>query len=48
LCPAKFEWQDEYFAASVSESVVDQVRNYIKNQEKHHRVETFQEEYEEF
>jgi REP element-mobilizing transposase RayT len=48
LCPAKFAWQDEYFAASVSESVVDQVRNYIKNQERHHRVKTFQEEYEEF
>ena len=48
LCPAKFEWQDGYFAASVSESTVDQVRNYIKNQEKHHQVKTFQEEYEEF
>ena len=48
LCQSKFEWQDEYFAASVSKSVIDQVRSYIRNQEQHHRVKTFQEEYEEF
>jgi len=44
----KFEWQDEYFAVSVSESVINKVRDYIKNQEEHHRKKTFQEEYEEF
>jgi putative transposase len=44
----KFEWQDEYIALSVSESVVDKVREYIKNQEEHHRVKTFSEEYEAF
>ena len=44
----KFEWQDEYFAVSVSESIVDKVRDYIKNQEEHHKKKTFQEEYEEF
>jgi len=44
----KFEWQDEYFAVSVSESMVDKVRDYIKNQEEHHRKKTFQEEYDEF
>lgn len=43
----KFEWQDEYFALSVSESVVDKVRNYIKNQEEHHKKKTFKEEYDE-
>ena len=43
----KFEWQTEYFAVSVSESVVEKVRNYIKNQENHHNKKTFQEEYEE-
>jgi putative transposase len=26
LCKAKFAWQDEYFAVSVSEAVVDKVR----------------------
>lgn len=48
LTKSKFEWQDEYFAVSVSESVIDRVRNYIKNQEAHHSKKTFQEEYEEF
>jgi len=44
----KFEWQDEYFAVSVSESMVDKVREYIRNQEAHHNRKTFQEEYEAF
>ena len=48
LTPEKFEWQDEYFAVSVSESMIDKVRNYIKNQEEHHKQKTFQEEYDEF
>lgn len=45
---SKFEWQDEYIAISVSESKVEKVREYIKNQEEHHRTRTFTEEYEEF
>ncbi|MDZ7934556.1 MAG: IS200/IS605 family transposase [Emticicia sp.] len=44
----KFEWQDEYFAVSVSESMIDKVRNYIKNQEEHHKTKTFEQEYDEF
>lgn len=48
LTKEKFEWQDEYFAVSVSESQLYRVRNYIKNQEQHHRKKTFQEEYDEF
>ena len=40
-------WQDEYFAVSVSESGVNTVREYIKNQEEHHKKKTFQEEYDE-
>ena len=43
-----FEWADEYFAVSVSESMIPDVRAYIRNQEDHHRKKTFQEEYEEF
>lgn len=39
--------QDEYYAVSVSPSDVAEVRSYIRNQEDHHRVRTFQEEYEE-
>ena len=48
LCNKKLEWQDDYFAVSVSESGVDKVREYIKNQEEHHKKKTFAEEYDEF
>lgn len=48
LCDEKFEWQDDYFAVSVSESGVNAVREYIKNQEAHHAKKTFQQEYDEF
>lgn len=44
----KFSWQEEYVAASVSHSAVDKVRDYIKNQEEHHRLKTFAEEYDLF
>ena len=47
LISGKFEWQDEYFAISVSESLVPRVRKYIAGQEEHHRRKTFQEEYDE-
>jgi REP element-mobilizing transposase RayT len=40
----KFEWQDEYFATSVSESLISKVREYIFNQEIHHQSQTFNEE----
>ena len=48
LTKQKFEWQDEYFAVSVSESVVDKVRDYIKNQEEHHKHKPSQQEYDDF
>ena len=48
LTQEKFQWQSEYFAVSVSESSINRVRNYIKNQERHHSKKTFQEEYDEF
>lgn len=47
LTTAKFEWADEYYAASVSESVIDKVRAYIDGQEAHHQKTTFQMECEE-
>jgi len=47
LTKNKFEWQDEYFAVSVSESMLDRVRNYIKSQEKHHSQQSYQQEYDE-
>lgn len=40
-----FSWQDEYIAISVSESMLDKVRNYIENQESHHSRKSFKEEY---
>jgi REP element-mobilizing transposase RayT len=40
-----FAWQEKYGAFSVSESRVESVVNYIRGQEEHHRVVTFQEEF---
>ncbi len=48
LFPKKMHWQDEYFAVSVSESGINAVREYIKNQEQHHQKKTFLQEYNEF
>lgn len=48
LIKPKLEWADEYFAVSVSESMVNKIRDYIKNQEEHHKKMTFKEEYEKF
>lgn len=48
FAPEKFAWQTGYAAYSVSESVVDKVYQYIKNQKVHHQKKTFQQEYEEF
>lgn len=41
----KFSWQEGYGAFSYSHSQIDQVVKYINNQEKHHKKQTFQEEY---
>ncbi len=45
LTSHKFEWQEDYFALSVSESMLEIVRNYINNQEEHHSKKSFQQEY---
>ncbi len=44
----KFQWQENYFAVSVSESFVQKVRNYIKNQKSHHQRLPYSAEYDEF
>ena len=44
----KFSWQAEYGSFAVSVSQADAVRNYIQNQEEHHRRVTFKEEYIQF
>ena len=41
----KFCWQEGYGAFSYSQSQIDSVFNYIKNQEIHHQKRTFREEY---
>ena len=41
-----FDWQDGYYAAAVQFERVDLVREYIKNQETHHREHSFTDEYE--
>jgi REP element-mobilizing transposase RayT len=43
-----FSWQAGYGAFAVSESNVAAVRDYIANQQEHHRTKTFQEEYRAF
>ena len=40
-----FEWQSGYAAFSVSESQHSHVRDYIVNQEEHHRKKTFEAEF---
>jgi putative transposase len=40
-----FHWQAGYGAFSVSPSAVPEVKEYIANQEEHHRKRTFQEEF---
>jgi putative transposase len=42
---ADFHWQNGYGAFSVSQSLADEVVDYIRRQEEHHRTRTFQEEY---
>jgi len=44
----KFEWQEEYFAVSVSESIREKVVAYIENQEEHHKTNSFMDEYNTF
>jgi len=48
LAAPLFEWQQGYFAVTVSPSQIDKVRKYVLNQEEHHRKKTFQEELMEF
>ncbi len=44
LMKTKFAWQVGYSAFSVSESQVDTVEEYIRNQVEHHRKRSYQEE----
>jgi putative transposase len=48
LMANKFAWQTGYAAYSVSESALEKVYQYIKNQKQHHQTQTFQEEFDKF
>ena len=48
IAPQKLEWADEYYAISVSDSIVPKVRSYIRNQEQKHKELTFSQSYQEF
>lgn len=41
----KFQWQEGFGAFSYARSQLDDVINYVRNQEKHHSRKTFREEY---
>ena len=45
LTKKRFEWQAEYFVASVSESNVESVLRYIARQEQHHSKVSFDREF---
>ncbi|PYE82107.1 transposase IS200 family protein [Winogradskyella epiphytica] len=44
----KFQWQNGFGAFTVSQSQLQKITNYIKNQEEHHKVKSFREEYIDF
>ena len=48
LLPGKFAWGRGYGAFSVSESNINQVAAYIAEQEQHHHLHTFADEFHEF
>ena len=48
LVKGKFAWLESYGVFSYSHSQINQVYNYILNQEQHHHKKTFKEEYIEF
>lgn len=47
LIAQKFAWQGGFAAYSVSESQVEKVYNYIKNQKQHHKRKSYESELEE-
>lgn len=48
LVKGKFEWQEGYGAFSYGKSQIKDVIHYIENQEQHHTMKTFIEEYLDF
>ncbi len=48
IIQGRFSWGRGYAAFSFSESHVEKVVQYIKNQKEHHKIKSFAEEYDEF
>lgn len=48
LSKFKFNWQEGYGAFSYSHSQIDTVAKYVMNQKKHHKKQTFHDEYIDF
>ena len=48
LTDERFEWQEGYGVFSYGHSQIDKVYKYIKNQEAHHKKQTFRDEYLDF
>ena len=48
LVKGKFNWKEGYGVFSYSHSQIENVYNYILNQEEHHKIKSFREEYVEF
>jgi REP element-mobilizing transposase RayT len=44
LTKSKFGWQDDYYGVSIGMSQLENLRNYIKNQEEHHKVVPLEDE----
>ena len=45
LTKQRFEWQEGYGVFSYRQRDVDQIYNYVKNQEAHHQKQNFRDEY---
>src|SRR5512133_3335353 len=45
LCFGKFSWQEGYGAFSYNRSQISDIHKYIENQEEHHKLKTFRQEY---
>ncbi len=48
LTKEKFAWQDEYLAVGICDDKINIVRDYIANQEEHHKKISFTQEYDKF
>lgn len=45
ITSGKFEWQTGFGAFTLGQSQLPKIVNYIKNQEEHHKIQSFKEEY---